>query len=312
MKAGRIVPFLFLVGCLSGPAQEDLTLLDDLVRDGLEWAQQNLDQKALSALDEVDQSKVQSLTRNLQKRLREADVGGLASVQETAASLLPLLQSHPETHPYAAWLQARMDYFEAAKALRRSTPSMQVEPGLPVRPVINPAPEAQREVWREQLAARPRPKEARPYVARLKPVFAAAKVPSELVWMAEVESSFNPSARSPAGAAGLYQLMPRTAQSLGVSLRPTDERLDPEKNASAAAQYLRYLHGQFKDWRLAVAAYNAGEGNLQHLLAKHKAKTFDQVSRHLPAETQMYVPKVEATLRKREGVNLASLPAPTS
>ena len=119
-----------------------------------------------------------------------------------------------------------------------------------------------------------------------------------------------PPARSPAGAAGLYQLMPQTARSLGLALKPADERLNAEKNAGAAAKYLKYLHGRFKDWRLALAAYNAGEGNLSTLMTRHKARTFDDVSRRLPAETQLYVPKIEATLWKREGVRLASLPAP--
>ncbi len=128
--------------------------------------------------------------------------------------------------------------------------------------------------------------------------------------MAEVESSFNPKARSPVGAAGLFQLMPATAKQNGLSLFPRDERLQPEKNARAAAQYLKYLHGRFGDWRLALAAYNAGEGRVQRLLQKHKARTFDRIATRLPAETQMYVPKIEATLLRREGLSLAALKGP--
>jgi membrane-bound lytic murein transglycosylase D len=66
----------------------------------------------------------------------------------------------------------------------------------------------------------------------------------------------------------------------------------------------------FKDWRLAVAAYNCGEGRVRRLLDQHKARTFDEIATYLPAETQMYVPKVEATLLRREGVKLSQLPAP--
>ena len=108
--------------------------------------------------------------------------------------------------------------------------------------------------------------------------------------MAEVESSFDPRARSPAGAAGLFQLMPATAKRYGLRTWPLDQRLRPEDSAQAAAKYLEYLHAHFKDWRLALAAYNAGEGTVKSSSERHKARTFDAIATHLPAETQMYVP----------------------
>ena len=69
---------------------------------------------------------------------------------------------------------------------------------------------------------------------------------------------------------------------------------------------------QYEDlyWRLALAAYNSGEGTVQNLLKRHKATTYDAIASHLPAETQMFVPKVEATLQRREGMKLADLPPP--
>ena len=105
----------------------------------------------------------------------------------------------------------------------------------------------------------------------------------------------------------MFQLMPTTARSLGLSLSPNDERLDPRKSATAAAKYLKYLHGRFGDWRLALAAYNAGETRVKSLLDRAPARTYAAIAPRLPAETQMYVPKIEATLRKREGVTLSSL-----
>src|SRR5207244_4585519 len=122
----------------------------------------------------------------------------------------------------------------------------------------NPPPRIAREIWIKKVAEHPWPKAAQPYVSRLKPVFAAEKVPPELVWLAEVESSFDPRARSPAGAAGLFQLMPDTAKRYGLRVSPFDQRLHADQSAEAAAQYLRYLHGHFKEWRLALAAYHAG------------------------------------------------------
>ncbi len=135
-------------------------------------------------------------------------------------------------------------------------------------------------------------------------------MPPELVWLAEVESSFDRRARSPAGAAGLFQLMPATARRYGLRTWPVDHRLRPEESARAVAQYLADLHRQFKDWRLALAAYNAGEGTVQELLDQRKARTFDAIATRLPAETQMYVPRVEATLARREGVKLGQLRVP--
>ena len=73
-----------------------------------------------------------------------------------------------------------------------------------------------------------------------------------------------------------------------------------------------HLHGRFGDWRLALAAYNAGETRVDELLRKYKARTFDGIADRLPAETQMYVPKVEGTLRKREGLALNELKIPKS
>ena len=141
-------------------------------------------------------------------------------------------------------------------------------------------------------------------------MFREEGVPPELAWLAEAESTFNPAARSPVGARGLFQLMPETAKSLGLQTFLPDERTNPEKSARAAAQYLRRLHERFGDWPLVLAAYNAGEGRVGRTLAKQNATTFAEIADSLPAETRMYVPKVLATIEARAGVAPASLPKP--
>ena len=137
-------------------------------------------------------------------------------------------------------------------------------------------------------------------IPRLKKVFMNEGVPQQWVWMAEVESALNPRAKSSAGAVGLFQLMPGTARRFGLRTAPVDDRMMPEKSASAAAQYLKFLRQEFGCWSLALAAYNAGEGRVMEIMQKRKARTFEEVKRYLPSETRAYVPKVMAIVALRE------------
>ena len=288
-------------------AQDELMTLDELCEAAGQWAEENLDEDILRALEVVDQEAVQQFFEDLLQWFQGDDVLETGQLSPLAIAELPALEAHVETQPYAAWLKTRLDYLQVAEELRAVTPAPKPEPGQPPKRAVNPPPALEREIWRKKLAARPAPPGAERLAKRLKPIFVAQRVPSELVWLAEVESSFNPRARSPAGAAGLYQLMPATAKSRGLLLWPVDQRLDSEKNAGAAARHLKLLHDRFKDWPLALAAYNAGEGRVQSLLNKHGARTYDGISTRLPAETQMYVPKINATLLRREGVSLERL-----
>ena len=72
------------------------------------------------------------------------------------------------------------------------------------------------------------------------------------------------------------------------------------------------MHDKFGSWRLALAAYNSGEGTVQKLLTRHHARSYDEIATRLPAETQMYVPRVEAVILQREGMKLEELSAPQS
>jgi membrane-bound lytic murein transglycosylase D len=292
------------------PQQGEISI-EDALQMGADFLQENLDEDLLDALNQLDSKPAAAFIKSLTQQLQSEYVIDLAELRKTANTVIPLLDAYEETAPYAAWLKARLDYLQAAEEFKRIIPPPKPVPGQPPPKRPNPTPEQELKVWRSIVAERPVPKAAAPYVKALKPVFAAQGVPAQLVWVAEVESGFNPRARSPVGAAGLYQLMPATAKSLGLSARLPDQRLDPEKCARAAARYLKYLHGRFKDWKLALAAYNAGEGRVMRLLEKQRVKTFEAISPKLPAETQMYVPKIEATLLKREGISFARLPAPT-
>jgi membrane-bound lytic murein transglycosylase D len=271
------------------------------------WAGENLDESLLEQFGTLDVEKAQAILRDLTARLQQEYVPDLAALHAAAAVALPVLESHEETRPLAAWLRTRLDYLEAAEALRRLAPPPPVRPGeKPVRPP-NPPPALERQVWRQRLAQRPPPPAAAELVPKLKPIFARERVPPQLVWIAEVESGFNHRARSPAGAAGLFQLMPATAKRYGLRTWPWDQRYQPEPSARAAAQLLRDLRAQFGNWPLALAAYNAGPARVQRLLDQHRTRSFDRIAARLPAETQMFVPRVEATLLRREGIALGQL-----
>ncbi len=304
----KLLVVFVLAGAFTASGQTNTVTVDDLMQSAQQWANENLDENVLRALQNTDQEKVRQFFVAVQKDLQGEYVIDLARLRDTAKTVLPILESYEETAPYAAWLKARMDYLETAEELRLRIPPPKQIPGQPVPPPIKPRPEQLREIWITKVSERPVPPEAKPYVSKLKPIFAQQKVPSQLVWVAEVESSFNRRACSPVGAAGLFQLMPDTAKRYGLKTWPFDQRYDAEPSARAAAAYLGQLHGKFKDWRLALAAYNAGEGTVQNLLKRHKATSYDAIASHLPAETQMFVPKVEATLQKREGLKLSDLP----
>jgi membrane-bound lytic murein transglycosylase D len=147
-------------------------------------------------------------------------------------------------------------------------------------------------------------------IPKLKKIFEEEGVPTEWVWLIEIESNFMIDAESAKGAKGLFQFMPETAERFGLKIGLKDERLNPEKSARAAAKYLKFLYEKFGSWRLALAAYNAGEGRVERLLQAHNGKTFDHISFDLPSETRHYVIKVLDVVKSRENLDPQKLPAP--
>lgn len=302
---------LFAGGWLVPAQTNDLTV-DDVLNSVQSFAQENLDPDVLRALQAVDRERVQDFLNQFQNYLNGDSVLDVAQLKDGANAILPLLDAHEETQPYAAWLRSRLDYFDAAEELKAITPAPKPVPDQPVPPRPNPSFKAEQAIWVKKVSPRPWPKAATPFVPKLKTIFTGEGVPAALVWLAEVESGFDAGARSPAGALGMFQLMPATAKQFGLSLWPRDQRRQPEPAAHAAAQDLRQLHEQFGDWRLAVAAYNSGAGTVTKLLKRYQTKSYERIAPHLPAETQMYVPKVEATILHREGLELEKLKMPAS
>lgn len=128
------------------------------------------------------------------------------------------------------------------------------------------------------------------------PIFEQAlgrhNLPYELKYVPVIESALRPTARSKAGAAGLWQFMPATAKRYGLEVNSlVDERLDVYKSTEAACAFLQALYNIFTDWNLAIAAYNCGPGNVRKAIQYAGGKRdFWSIYPYLPHETRMYVP----------------------
>ncbi len=254
----------------------------------------------------------------LQSALEGESLEGLAAYGPEARTALTALQSVSGYEDLADWLEQRLDEIEGAQEATQPPASpTPPAPNVP-RPAPQPLPKSgpssraipHYDLWLARVRQRPAPARAAALLPRVQGAFRAEGIPAELAWLAEAESTFNPSARSPAGAKGLFQFMPDTARSLGLDTFLPDERTDPEKSAYAAAKYLRSLHGKFGTWPLALAAYNAGEGRVRRAMTASRAKDFAGVASSLPAETRMYVPKVLALVATRTGVGPERIPSP--
>jgi membrane-bound lytic murein transglycosylase D len=137
------------------------------------------------------------------------------------------------------------------------------------------------------------------YIPMIQRVFAEEGLPQDLAWIAFIESSFLPHARSPRAAQGIWQFMPRTGRQYGLKFNGiVDERSDPEKATRAAARYLTYLHELFNDWYLVMAAYNAGEGKILRAMDRTGARDFWQLAgtSAIRRQTANYVPAYLASL----------------
>lgn len=142
------------------------------------------------------------------------------------------------------------------------------------------------------------------YASLISTELAKRDMPQDLVYLAMIESGFNPKAYSSAKASGLWQFIGATASRYDLDInRAVDERNDPVKATTAALDYLGDLHERFGSWYLAAAAYNMGENGLSRILrsALGRAKGTDAdyyaVWNRLPKETRDYVPLMVAAAR---------------
>ena len=132
------------------------------------------------------------------------------------------------------------------------------------------------------------------YIPVMKEIFKEKNLPEDLVYVAMIESGFNPYAVSWARAVGPWQFMPATGKLYGLKIDWwMDERKDPIKSTNAAAEHLKDLHNLFGSWPLALASYNAGAGKVQRAVLRTRSDDFWDLkaSRYIRKETKNYVPK---------------------
>ncbi|WP_298068317.1 LysM peptidoglycan-binding domain-containing protein [uncultured Mailhella sp.] len=140
-----------------------------------------------------------------------------------------------------------------------------------------------------------------PYINHVRSVFRSQGLPEELACLAYLESGYNPLAVSRSNAVGMWQFIASTGRNYG--LRQDwweDQRMDPYRSTEAAAEYLGRLYDIFKDWHLAVASYNGGEGKISRARAAAGADSLHEIIRRndsldaslqLREETVLYVPR---------------------
>ncbi|MDP8236795.1 MAG: transglycosylase SLT domain-containing protein [Candidatus Erginobacter occultus] len=224
----------------AAPARAAETLLDAARRIGFEQAEEYVPAEVLESFTLPSEEDWRRFWTGVQSALQSGDLEQLSWMYPEAVRGLEILDTIPGAESYADWFRQRLDYFDVADRVARRYPAPLPPPARPPAPpgaivpppppkTAPPPPAVSRkreesvtslELWKAKLKGRPAPARAGEFVPGLKRIFAAEGVPPELVWLAEVESSFNPEARSPVGARGLYQFMPATARGLGLAEGP--------------------------------------------------------------------------------------------
>jgi membrane-bound lytic murein transglycosylase D len=137
------------------------------------------------------------------------------------------------------------------------------------------------------------------FLEHITPILKDNGLPSELAFLCIIESGYHQSARSHAGAVGMWQMIRATSRRFDlVTNNWVDDRLDFVKSTEGAARFLGYLKERFDDWDHVLAAYNAGEGRVMKAIKRAERLRLDPVfsNLRLPRETRIYVPAFYASL----------------
>ena len=136
-------------------------------------------------------------------------------------------------------------------------------------------------------------KRANRYFPIIEPILKENGVPDDFKYLAVIESNLEPRAVSPAQAAGIWQLLPKTAQQFGLEVNDeVDERYHIEKSTVAACKYFKSAFNKYKNWTTVAASYNAGMGRIS--TEKENQQVDDSFDMLLTSESSRYVFRILA------------------
>ncbi len=175
-------------------------------------------------------------------------------------------------------------------ALRQIIPPIDTDINIIITPEVN----EMIKVYRTKRSAEMRGglSRSKKYLPMIRKIFREEKIPTDLAYMALIESTFRPKIASRAGAQGMWQFMRATGKVYGLRVdKWVDERNDPEKSTRAAAKYVKSLYEMLGSWLLVQAGYNGGEYRVQRAITKARSRDFWELAkkRYLPYETRYYV-----------------------
>ena len=136
-------------------------------------------------------------------------------------------------------------------------------------------------------------KKANRYFPIVEPILKANGIPDDFKYLMVIESNLNPTARSSAGAAGLWQFMQTTGREYGLEVNKNiDERYHVEKSTEAACKYLKDAYAKYQDWIAVAASYNAGQARISTQFEKQQVD--EMLDLYLVEETARYVYRIIA------------------
>ena len=136
-------------------------------------------------------------------------------------------------------------------------------------------------------------KKANRYFPIVEPILKEYGIPEDFKYLMAIESNCNPTARSVAGASGLWQFMQTTGREYGLEVnKNVDERYHVEKATVAACKYIKDAYAKYNDWVAVAAAYNAGQARIASQLTKQQVD--DMLDLYLVEETSRYVYRIIA------------------